>query len=231
VLACFGLVMAATSAMVLGETLPPARRNIEGVRGAGARYRVLLRDRVYVGAVVVSSMCFTTMFSYLSSSSFLYQEDFGLSAQQYGFLFAANAVGMTICSQISARLMRRHSPARVMARWLAAMLVGTTVLLVAGMLGAPPTVLVVLVSTAIIANGGANAPIQVVALSRHGEHAGTAASVLGAANFGLAGLISPLVGALGVSVTSMAAVMVAAVVVANAGLWLVIRPSTVEILR
>ena len=40
--------------------------------------------------------------------------------------------------------------------------------------------------------------VQVLALANHGAEAGTAASLLGALNFGLAGVISPLVGLLGV---------------------------------
>ena len=36
--------------------------------------------------------------------------------------------------------------------------------------------------------------VQVLALDRHGKAAGTAASLIGATNFGVAGLISPVVG-------------------------------------
>ena len=39
--------------------------------------------------------------------------------------------------------------------------------------------------------------VQVLALANHGHEAGTAASLLGALNFGLAGLISPIVGGSG----------------------------------
>ena len=38
-----------------------------------------------------------------------------------------------------------------------------------------------------------------LALAHHGDEAGTAASLLGAVNFGLAGLLSPVVGLLGIA--------------------------------
>jgi DHA1 family bicyclomycin/chloramphenicol resistance-like MFS transporter len=70
--------------------------------------------------------------------------------------------------------------------------------------------------------------VQVLALAKHGAQAGTAASLLGAATFLMAGLVSPVVGWLGVSsATPMGAVQAACILLAAAALWLVVRPSTV----
>jgi DHA1 family bicyclomycin/chloramphenicol resistance-like MFS transporter len=73
--------------------------------------------------------------------------------------------------------------------------------------------------------------VQVLALANHGAEAGTAASLLGALNFGLAGAISPLVGLFGVgSAIPMAVVMGGAAVVAIVSVWALVRPSTVPAL-
>lgn len=62
----------------------------------------------------------------------------------------------------------------------------------------------------------------------HGEEAGTAASLLGAVNFRLAGLLSPLVGLLGVSTAApLGPVMASTAAVGVAALWLLVRPRTV----
>ena len=55
---------------------------------------------------------------------------------------------------------------------------------------------------------------QAIALSRHGEIAGTAAAVLGAAQFMIGGSIAPLVGAL----DDGTAVPLAAIIVGTTGL-------------
>ena len=74
--------------------------------------------------------------------------------------------------------------------------------------------------------------VQVLALDRHGKAAGTAQSILGAANFGVAGIISPLVGWLsvgsGITATTMATVMVGCAVIGILALWILVRPRTVE---
>jgi DHA1 family bicyclomycin/chloramphenicol resistance-like MFS transporter len=76
--------------------------------------------------------------------------------------------------------------------------------------------------------------VQVLALDRHGKAAGTAASVIGATNFGVAGLIAPLVGWIavdaGITATTMAIVMVGCAIVGVLALWLIVRPRSVGLL-
>jgi DHA1 family bicyclomycin/chloramphenicol resistance-like MFS transporter len=73
---------------------------------------------------------------------------------------------------------------------------------------------------------------QAIALAHHGAEAGTAASVLGAANFGIAGLISPLIGLFGVaSSIPMGIMMMCTSVVAILSLWFIVRPRTVAALQ
>jgi DHA1 family bicyclomycin/chloramphenicol resistance-like MFS transporter len=67
-----------------------------------------------------------------------------------------------------------------------------------------------------------NAPA--LALSRHGEAAGTAAALLGAVQFGVGAAVAPLVGVLGNDAVAMGAVVVAALVLAIAVLAAVVRP-------
>jgi DHA1 family bicyclomycin/chloramphenicol resistance-like MFS transporter len=73
--------------------------------------------------------------------------------------------------------------------------------------------------------------VQALALVNHGKEAGTAASLLGAMNFGLAGLISPIVGLFGIAnAVPMATVMAVTAMVSIASLWLIVRPRTVPAL-
>jgi DHA1 family bicyclomycin/chloramphenicol resistance-like MFS transporter len=74
--------------------------------------------------------------------------------------------------------------------------------------------------------------VQVLALDRHGKAAGTAQSIIGATNFGVAGLITPVVGWIAsgseITGTTMATVMVACAAIGLLSLWLIVRPRTVE---
>jgi DHA1 family bicyclomycin/chloramphenicol resistance-like MFS transporter len=68
-----------------------------------------------------------------------------------------------------------------------------------------------------------NAPA--LALSRHGEAAGTAAALMGALQFGVGALAAPLVGVLGTGSVAMAAVIAGGMLSAMTVLLLVARPS------
>lgn len=229
VLAGYGVVVVLCVAFLIVETLPPSRRHVSGHSTMRDRYAALFRDRVYLGAALVGGMVFTGLFGYLSTSSFLFQEVYEFTAQQYGLLFGVNSVGIIIGVQTSSRLMR----GRVAPQWILAV---TTVVLfgsaiaigVLDVTGAGLWGTIVPLFLFITACGFSFPAVQILALASHGSEAGTAASLLGALNFGLAGLISPLIGLMGVgSALPMAVVMTGAAAVAIIGLWALVRPKTV----
>lgn len=232
VLGAYGVVVVLAVAFLIVETLPESRRHVAGHSSMRERYRALFRDRVYLGAALVGGMTFTGLFAYLSTSSFLFQQVYGFTPQEYGILFAVNSIGVIVGVQVSSRLIRGPVPPQYV-------IAGTTVVHLAMAIA-----IVVLDSsgagfwgTAIplwiyIAACGFTFPaVQVLALANHGAEAGTAASLLGALNFGLAGALSPLAGVMGVgTAVPMAVVMGGAAVIAVASVWLLVRPSTVPAL-
>ncbi|MGO2658580.1 multidrug effflux MFS transporter [Mycetocola reblochoni] len=232
VLACYGVVVVVAVTLLITETLPPERRTAP-VRGALARsYRRVLGDRVFVGMALIGGMSFAGLFSYISSSAFLFQQEYGLSAGQYGVLFAVNSLGIVAGVQLSSLLMRRIGPQWVVAGSGAVQLLSAIAIVVVGGEGAPLAGILVGLFAFILATGFTMPAVQVLALARHGREAGTAASVLGATNFGLAGLISPIVGVIGVgSAAPMGAVMTGTALVSVLVLWLVVRPRGVPALE
>ena len=229
VLAIYGAAVLVAVAFFIVETLPESRRHVAGHSTLRDRYAALFRDRVYLGAAIIGGMTFTGLFGYLSTSSFLFQEVYAFSAQQYGLLFAVNSVGIIIGVQTSSRLMRGPvQPQWILAITTVVHLAMAVAIMVLDSGGAGFWGTAIPLWIYILACGFAFPAVQVLALAHHGAEAGTAASLLGALNFGLAGLISPLIGLMGVgSAVPMAFVMVLAAVVAIAALWLLVRPKTV----
>jgi DHA1 family bicyclomycin/chloramphenicol resistance-like MFS transporter len=232
VLAAYGIVVILAVAFFIVETLPPNRRHVAGHATARDRYRALLTDRVFVGATLGGGVIFTGLFSYLSSSSFLFQEVYAFSPQQYGVLFAVNSVGIIVGVQTAALLMRRGiGPQWILAVTTFAMLVFATAIVVLDTSGAGFWGTVVPLWFFITACGFSFPSVQVLALANHGAEAGTAASLGGAVNFVLAGAVTPIIGALGIgSATPMAIVMIGCSLAAIAAIWLLVRPRTVPAL-
>jgi Bcr/CflA subfamily drug resistance transporter len=231
VLAIYGAVMLIAALIFVPETLPKARRQDRGATTVWQRYRSVLGDRVFIGVLVIGGMAFSGLFSYLSASSFLFQQSFGFNAQQYGLLFAINSLGVVLGVQVASRLATRFGPQWVLAFSTAGLVVSAIAIVLADQLGAGLWGIVIPLFFFMTACGFTMPCVQVLALDRHGNAAGTAQSIVGATNFGVAGLISPVVGWIshesGITATTMASVMIGCGIVAVIALWALVRPRTV----
>ena len=232
VLALYGAVMLVSAIVFIPETLPPARRHEKGATTVWQRYRSVFSDRVFIGVLIIGGMAFSGLFSYLSASPFLFQVTYEFDPQQYGVLFAVNSLGVVLGVQTASRLAARFGPQWVMAWSTAVLVAAASVIILADQLGLGLWGTVVPLFFFMTACGFTFPCVQVLALDRHGRAAGTAQSVIGATNFGVAGLISPLVGWVakdaGITATTMASVMVGCAVIGVLSLWLIVRPRTVE---
>ncbi len=228
VLAAYGVIIVIAASLLIVETLPPARRVDPGHATIGDRYRVLFADRVFIGVAIIGGMSFSGLFAYLSASPFLFQDVYGLDPQGYGLLFATNSIGVVAGVQISSRLAKRIAPQWILSVSTLVLLGSAIAIIVLDLAGAGFWGTVVPLWFFITACGFGFPMVQALALANHGKEAGTAASLLGAMNFGLAGLLSPIVGLFGISsAVPMGAVMAATSVVSIASLWVIVRPRTV----
>ncbi len=226
VLAAYGSTVALAVAVLIRETLPKEVRKAD-TRSLRSRYSTLIHDRVYLGAVAMAGLNSTGLFAYLSASPFLFQQVFGMSEQQYGMAFAINSVAVILGVQTSSRLIHYGL---VGPQWILAMTTATQfglgVLMVIlwfagfGMWGT-----LIPLWFFILMCGFTFPTTQYLAMADHGSEAGTAASFLGAVNFGIAGLLTPIIGVLGVGTSvPMAGMIAAAAFVSAVVLWTVIRP-------
>jgi DHA1 family bicyclomycin/chloramphenicol resistance-like MFS transporter len=225
VLTLFGVAILGVAAVALPETLPVGQRRSGGVMGTLRTYGGLLRDRTFVGLILVAGLAMAALFAYVSGSSFVFQQQYGMSEQQFGFTFGAGAFGLISATQFNVRLLRRWSPSQVLMGALAFGCVSGLTLLVLAATGIGGLVGVLVPLWLVLASAGLALPnAPALAMSRHGEAAGTAAAMLGAVQFGVGALAAPLVGVLGTGAVAMAIVIAGGMVSAITVLVLVVRP-------
>jgi DHA1 family bicyclomycin/chloramphenicol resistance-like MFS transporter len=227
-LAILGVVLLFVAIFALPETLPPARRRNGGVAGTLRDYRALLRDRNFLGLIFVAGFTLSAILAYVAGSSFVYQDQYGLSQQQFGVVFGLGAAGLIAASQLNVRLLSRYSPQRIVAGALIGGSVGAAALVVFAATGFGGLVAIVLPLCVVLAAAGLALPnAPALALNRHGDAAGTAAALLGAVQFGVGAVIAPAVGALGATALAMAVVVAGNMVVALAVFMFTTRPARV----
>ena len=77
---------------------PPGRSAYAVRCGRTAR---LFSDRLFVMMVLVAGLMFATLFAYIAGAPFILQGLYGLTPQQFGLAFSANAVGMIAMTQLN----------------------------------------------------------------------------------------------------------------------------------
>jgi DHA1 family bicyclomycin/chloramphenicol resistance-like MFS transporter len=224
-LAVYGVALLAMGSRALHETLPAPARSPLRLSSTARTYRGLLRDRSYVGLVLVAGLTMAALFTYVAGASFVYQDQFGLDQQQFGLLFGAGAVWLITATQVNPLVLRRFAPAQVLLAGSAVGLLAGVVLVALSATGTGGLAgVVVPLWVVLFASGLALPNAPALALSRHGEAAGAAAALLGAVQFGIGAVVSPLVGLLGNDARSMGLVVLAALLLGTTVLVLVVRP-------
>lgn len=152
-------------------------------------YASLLRHRPFMAYTLASGLAFSGMFAYIAGSPFVLMQLHGLTPQQYGWMFGANAFGLIAASQINMLLLRRHTMTQLLQ-------IGLVIAATAGIFMLTLTTLHLLTLPLLLAglfvftfsmgliapNGGA------AALADQGNKAGTASALMGALQFTLATL-------------------------------------------
>lgn len=211
VLALIGATLAVIVFFVMPETNPVARRTTGGASSVVRGYRTLLRDKHFMALALIPGLAMGALLSYVVGSPFVFQQGYGLTHGQFSLLFAINGLGLVLSAQVNAALVRRVAPIRLLRTALVAQLVMSLVLLTVaitefgGLIGLLVALWLVLAFQGLIpANASA------LAMSRHGEIAGTSAAMIGAIQSLLAGIVSPIVGLLGSDTVAMSSVMLGA---------------------
>lgn len=197
------------AALALPETLPVSHRRPLHVRNILATYGELLRDVRFVILVLVAALGMAGLFGYIAAAPFVLQGHYGLDQQTFALVFAAGAVALIGATQANVLLLKRFTPQTITVSALtvsavtAAVFVALALGEVGGLWGFLVPIWLILAAMGLVIP---NAPA--VALSRHSDAAGTAAALLGAAQFGLGAAVAPLVGVLGNNEFALALVMV-----------------------
>lgn len=167
-------------ALLLPETLPADRRaRIDPV--AMVRSAVyLLRDAKFLGLTLIGGFSLASFFVFIAAAPLVYMTQYELSPMAFSLVFALNAVGFFASSQFAAMLGQRFGMARVALLAVCGFAAATSLLAVLVWAGIDD--LPVLMALFFIGNsclGQVIAPVMVMALEEHGEHAGMASSLGG----------------------------------------------------
>lgn len=194
------VILAVFSAMLLvgsllfRESLPKEKRVTGGVDVALKNYITLIKDRRFLGQTLIQLFAFGGFFAYISGSSFVYQNIFNLSAQEFSYFFGINSCGIILASAISGRVSNIITSRQLLTFSLWQLTISSLLFLIAMIFEwslMPVTTILFFAVCTVSLFGSASFSM---AMTNYGKMAGSASAILGFASMFSAGIVSPLVG-------------------------------------
>ncbi|MBO1112460.1 multidrug effflux MFS transporter [Bordetella petrii] len=179
-MAAGALAMMAATALIMQESLTPERVQPLSAASIARNYAALLRHRGFMAHSLAGGFGQAGMFAYIISSPHLFIELYGVDPQHYGLLFGANAAGLIIGSQISARLLRTHTPLQLQRGALTALAAASLAALALALTGLMtlPLLMACLIGY-MFSQGFVNPNSAALALSEQGSRLGAGSALLG----------------------------------------------------
>ncbi len=209
------LLAVALLATSIKETRPPEDRVGSSLGIALSAYAFLLRDRKFLGLAAVSGFAISSFFVYLSSSSFILIDHYGLSPQAYSVFFSINAVSFFAMSQLTGKFAEKYGLARVVR--VAVSGYALTMVVLFSLMASGIDSLAVLAALLFVGYGFVGLVIpstSVLAMDDHGAIAGTASALLGTLQFAIGALAMGVSGAFfdGTPVPMVAGIAICAII-------------------
>lgn len=215
-LAILNVIMVVGSIYLVKETLPRERRSKGGIKALASNAGGVLGNKAFLGFTFAFAFSMAAMFGYIAASPFVFQNILGLGTTAFSLVFALNALGLTITSIIAMKLVDRVGPLRMTYIGVTGLTVFSAGLLAVIALGETPLIpTLALVFLALASLGFVFGNATALATDQVKEHAGSGSAIIGALQFTLAAVASPLVGLAGEdNAVPMALVMLAGGIIA-----------------
>ncbi len=188
------VVLLLMGSILFCESLPKEQRVAGGIQEAIKNYKILLKDKAFLGQCGIQCFAFGTFFCYISGSSFVYQNIFGLDAQQFSYIFGINSCGIILFSMISSRLSNVIKDYQLLQGSLCVLFLGSLLFLITMALQMPFLVVTTILFFTVGTVSLFGAASFSMAMAKYGHVAGSASALLGFFSMLSAGIVSPIVG-------------------------------------
>lgn len=179
------------------ETLPPEKRlHGDVVKSVGVMFN-LLNDSKFVKLILATGLAYGGLFSYISASSFVFQNFFRMSVSNFGLLYAINGIGIAIGSAIPGLLATHFSEVSQTKFVLTSTLLTAIGLLLSSFFFNNLFIVIALVFLIVTQFGMIFTLTTSIIMNLSLKNSGSISALLGLSQNAIGGIMSPLVGLMG----------------------------------
>ncbi|TCM67055.1 DHA1 family bicyclomycin/chloramphenicol resistance-like MFS transporter [Acinetobacter calcoaceticus] len=195
-LATLGLVVLLNSLLNIPETLSVSQRTRFDLKSVLSTYAKILSNKVVLLNLMALSAVFFFLFVYIGGSAYVYQQQYGLSSEQFGLVFGLTSLSLILGASSSAYLVKKITVSHLALIGAVLMCIGglscvLTELFQLGLIG-----IVISIAFALFGLGILEATLMAIAMETQTTALGSTAALMGAIPMVLASTATPFAGAL-----------------------------------
>lgn len=189
-MAVIGVVLLLSAMLVLKETLQEKNHGDSLLKTSVN----MLKNKPFSTHCFIQAFMLAGLFSYIGSSSFVLQNEYGLTAMQFSLLFGFNGIGLIISALIFARLARRIDGQKLLGIGLVLAVIVALLTAFFAWRGMAMLALAGLFFTVALNSGISTIAGSAAMNSVEARDSGTASALLGMLMFVFGGIATPLSG-------------------------------------
>lgn len=171
------------------ETLPPEQRTPFSFFNASRNYGILIKNPSVLGYVAASAFYFAGMMSFITGSSYVYIEIYGIDPANFGFLVGLNVISMMLASTINGRYVEKIGTELLSKYAIYVPLVASILMIFVSFFERPPLFFIIITSMLFMGPMGIlGSGFMAGALKNAGNHNGSVAALAGTSRFAFGAL-------------------------------------------
>lgn len=147
------------------------------------RYSIVLRNKTAVRYLIVQSCGYSVMMVFVTNSSFIYQDHFGLAQQIFGLVFALNTVFNIIVNRFNSSFLNKVPAHKLLRVALSVQAFFVILLIIMTKMDVNVVVFAIGIIGAVGILGAIQPNTNALFMSQYTEHTGSASALLGACQF------------------------------------------------
>lgn len=205
------------------ETLSVDKRRPLALKSVFKTYGSLLKDSSFRTPALAGAFSYASMFAYIGAASAILMDHFGVLAQNFGWYFGVNALGVIFMSQVNARLVGHFHLLKILHAGVILQVVSGLWMLALALTGQDSLMTVMIGLFGVVAGIGlTGANSNALALAQQGSRAGSASALQGALQFALSLISGLIVHGLMFSVLTNLSIVIVGCTLLSLGLVLII---------
>ena len=193
ILAAFAAIMLFNVTFILPESVKPNRSTSLHPKAVVLEYLSIFKNKEFFIFSMARGFTIGALLAYVSSAPFLFIEYFGMSEQQFGWIFGGNAFGLILGSQLNRLVLRRFSLLKITLTTTILLTLVTVVGLVSNLIAVEFWVVYPVLFLMLFLIGFQNPNVTTLALHPFTIQAGSASALVGSLSMIFGSVASVLV--------------------------------------